>query len=138
MATVGPKGKLKGTVNVCLSWDDEEGMKHTHVLSNVCYITDSPFNVFSVTEFGKATNSSDQGELTEGTSIQTFARHSVFKWEDGKHQRTFVHLPNSLPMLAFNNGYKAFNAFYYAVQDTDINKLRCALTSSEDKANEEA
>ena len=53
VATVGPKGKVKGTGNVCLSWDDDEGMKHTHVLSNVCYIPDSPFNLFSVTEFGK-------------------------------------------------------------------------------------
>ena len=53
VATVRPKGRVKGTGNVCLSWNDDEGMKHTHVLSNVCYILDSPFNLFSVIEFGK-------------------------------------------------------------------------------------
>ena len=64
-----------------LSWDDDEGMKHTHVLSNVCYMPDSPFNLFSITEFGKAISPDDQEDLTEGISIQTFAKHSFFKWE---------------------------------------------------------
>ena len=104
----------------------------------MCYIPDSPFNLFSVTEFGKTSNSSDQDELTEGTSIQTFARHSVFTWDKGQHQRTFVHPPNSLPMLSFNNGYKVFNAFCSAVQDADINELKSALTSSQHEIDEEA
>ena len=72
METVGPRGQVKGTGYVCLSWDDDEGMTHTHILSNVCYMSGSPFNLFSITEFGKAINPDDHEELIEGTSIQTF------------------------------------------------------------------
>ena len=53
VATIGPKGKAKGTGNFCLSWEDDKGMKHTHVLSNVYYIPDSPFDLFNATEFRK-------------------------------------------------------------------------------------
>ena len=49
-----------------------------------------------------------------------------------------MHLSNSLPTLAFNNGYEAFNTFYPAVQDSQTKKLKCALEPSEDKENEEA
>ena len=137
VATVGPRGKVKGTGDVCLSCDDDEGIKHTHVLSNVCYMPDSPFNLFSITEFGKAIKPDDQEDITEGKSIQTFARYSVFKWDNEKHQRTFVHPPNNLSMLTFNNGCGTFKAFCSAVQEADASELRCALTSSKDEGNRE-
>ena len=59
VTTVRPKGKGKGTREMCLSWDDDEGLKHTHILSNVCCIPDSPFNLLSVTEFGKPSTCSN-------------------------------------------------------------------------------
>lgn len=41
-------------------------------------------------------------------------------------------------MLSFNNGYKVFNAFCSAVQDADVNKLKIALASSQQDADEES
>ena len=98
---------------------------------------DSLSNLFSVTEFGKAMSPDDYEELTEGTSAQTFARHSFFKWENKKHERTFVNLPNSIPVLAFNDGHNALKAFRSALQDSDASNLRCTLSSSKDKGNHE-
>ena len=82
-----------------MSWYDDEGKNHAHILTNVCCIPDSPFKLFSVNEIGTSTCTNDNEELIDGTSIQTFSRHSVFKWEDGKDIRTFVHPTNSLARL---------------------------------------
>ena len=62
-----------------MSWDDEEGKKYADILTNACYMPESPFNVFSATEFGKFIDSNDHEDLLDSTSIQAFARHSVFK-----------------------------------------------------------
>ena len=35
VSTIGHRGKVKGTGDMYLSWDDDEGMKHTHLLSNL-------------------------------------------------------------------------------------------------------
>ena len=59
VATMGPKGQVKVARDVCVSWDDDEGMKHSHILTNVCCMCDSPFNIFSITEFGKDVSSNN-------------------------------------------------------------------------------
>ena len=61
--------------------------------------------------------------------------HSVFKWKDGKHRRTFVHLPNNLLMLACNNSCNAHASFWSVLQDVDANKLSHAF-ASKDKTEE--
>ena len=70
LATMGPRGQVKGAGDLHLSWGDDEGMKYTHVLSNACCMPDSPFNLFRLTEFGKAVNPDNYEELTEDTSIK--------------------------------------------------------------------
>ena len=69
IVTILPKGHVKDAGNVLMTWDDDEVNNHTQILTNACCMPDSPFNLFSSTEFGKFIGTNDHEDTLDDTPI---------------------------------------------------------------------
>lgn len=75
IGTIGGNEKPTGIGHAGITWRDAHGKLHNRTLRNSYYYPNSPINVCSVLQLVIQDND------LEGTSIQTFAYYSIFRWK---------------------------------------------------------
>jgi hypothetical protein len=104
--------KLVGTIRLILK--DDKGKTWSYDIPDVVYDPESPCSLLSISFLGKYFARNDEAnEFDEQTWIQSASTSSLFRWDDGKHQRHFKHGNTYLPELLTNEGETHFSALAY-------------------------
>ena len=123
--------------NVCLKWNDDEGVECEYLLDEVQYVPESPVNLFLVRCFAKRWPDENGNPDDKGTRVSTRYAISEFTWEYGTKTRTFPNSTRGLPEMPMNEGYGNFrkyvNYFIRFVADkVESNFMSCYLNIVED------
>jgi hypothetical protein len=99
---------LMGTVILILT--DNNGAKHTFMLTHVNYMPKSPVNILSTRVLSKQFPN-ENGFDRQGTGITSvFDDHTLF-WNHGQFCMTYKTHSPGLPELLFNSGYSQLQSF---------------------------
>ena len=93
----------------------------------------TPINILGVpalvTFFGDNANAGSPYD-EEGTTIKSGATRSHFIWDNGKHERHFMHGYSLMPELNLYVGHGYFNAFCNCIHKLLRNKVHYAFSSA--------
>ncbi len=94
-ATGSLEPSLMGTV--LLKVTDDNGKKHTFMLTQVTYMPNSPVNILSTQVLSKQFTDKDGGFDKHGTGINLCYDNHTLIWDHGKYSKTFKTHDSGLP-----------------------------------------
>ena len=98
VATIGEDTcSAHGIGDVEVSWFDDEGTLHKHVLKQALHFPKSGVNLISITAFARENNQEFLSNGGEKVYISTGDGHSKFTWD--KYVRNFQHPDSNLPEM---------------------------------------
>jgi hypothetical protein len=99
---------LIGTVILCTT--DDNGKKHTFMLTHVNYMPKLPVNLLSTWVLSKQ-YVDENGFDKEGTGVYSVYDNHVLFWDYGQYSKTFKTHSSGLPECLFSSGYSHLNVF---------------------------
>ena len=128
---VSTKTKLVGPIRLVLTYDSNQN--HAYIVPGCVYNPDTPLNILGVPALGSFFgDSADAIEViaADGTNIKSGATKSNLVWDDGKHERHFLHGSSQMPELFLYASNGSFNAFCTRVHKMLSDKVHYAFSSA--------
>jgi hypothetical protein len=95
---------------VRLQLTDDDGEKHTFILTHVNYMPTSPVNLLSTRLLSKQFTNK-RGVNSHGTSIHSCYEDHTLVWDHGKYCKTFKTHDSGLPECLFSSGYSHLETY---------------------------
>ena len=128
---VSTRTQLVGIFRLVLT--DNENKHHTYDVPGCVFDPATPLNILGVpalgTFFGDNADASNPYD-EDGTTIKSGATRSHFVWDNGRHERHFMHGSSRMPELLLYVGHGYFNAFCTRIHKLLSDKVHYAFSSA--------
>ena len=128
---VSTRTQLVGIFRLVLT--DNENKYHTYDVPGCVFDPATPVNILGVpalgTFFGDHADASNPYD-EDGTTIKSGATRSHFVWDNGRHERHFMHGSSRMPELLLYVGHGYFNALCTCIHKLLSDRVHHAFSSA--------